>query len=107
AAVKLESLFPFRDGLSGASLKNGRVGREECFAHRAGKRKGEVEAALGEVVEENAADATRLAAVAEKEVFVAPALEARIVGFVERGERLPAGRMEMPRVFLEAVVGGE
>ena len=47
---------------------------------------------LGEVVEEDAADAARLVAVAEEEVFVAPPLVFPVHMGAEGRERLPAGR---------------
>ena len=66
--------------------------------------KARVEAALVEVVVEDAADAARLLPVLEEEVGVAVALEARIELVAERRERVAAGAMKMARVFVEAVV---
>src|SRR4029078_4798759 len=63
------------------------------------------EAAFGEVVEEDAADAARLAPVLEEEVVVAPALEARVLGGTERNERVAADAMEVDGVVLEPEVG--
>src|SRR5882672_874928 len=66
-----------------------------------------LEAALVQVVEEDPADAARLAAVLEKKVFVAPALETGIEVRPEGLERLPAREVEVARVLFEAVVGRE
>jgi hypothetical protein len=80
------------------------VRRQEGVADRAHQREARVEAALGEVVEEDAADAARLVAVLEEEVLVAPALEARIQVGAERRERVAVDGVEVARVLLEAVV---
>src|SRR5882672_3161353 len=64
-----------------------------------------IETLIGEIVEENAADAARLAAVAQLEILVAPALVARVVLCAEGGERVAAQGMEVARVLGEAVVG--
>src|SRR5258705_8472143 len=66
-----------------------------------------LEARVGEVVEEQAADAGWLAAVPQKKVFVAPALVTRVVIGAEGRERIAASRVEMPRVFGEAVIRRE
>src|SRR5512136_912076 len=64
-----------------------------------------LEAALGQIVEEETADAAGLGAVREEEIFIARLLVAR----VELGaERVPRGlrrAVPMNRIFLEAVVG--
>ena len=88
---------------NGAPASSGRC----CVADRSGQLEGEVEIALGEVVEEDAADAARLVAMLQVKVAVAPGLEARIVAGPERLERLPAARVEVARILLEAVVGRE
>ena len=59
---------------------------------------------LGEIVEEDAADAARLAAVSQVEVLVAPALEPGIALGAEWRQGIPAGSMKVLRVLLEAVV---
>src|SRR5688500_11470313 len=56
-----------------------------------------------QIVEEDAADAARLAARFEKEVLIAPALEARVMGT----DRLLADGVEVARVLFESVVGRE
>ena len=56
-----------------------------------------------QIVEEDAADAARLAAMFEKEVLIAPALEARVMG----ANRLLADGVEVARVLFEPVVGRE
>ncbi|OIQ88261.1 hypothetical protein GALL_298380 [mine drainage metagenome] len=43
----------------------------------------------------------------QEEIFVAPTLEARVVGFVDRVERALAGGVEVHRVVDPAVVGGQ
>src|SRR6185369_10305398 len=58
---------------------------------------------LGEIVEEDAADAARLVAVLQVEIFVAPFLEPRVVAPC----RFLADGVEMPRILLEAVVRRE
>src|SRR5207302_1114150 len=72
---------------------------------------GEVEVTVGEVVEEDAADAARLTAMLQVEILVAPALELRVVLraglFRRRRERRLASGVEMARVFLEAVIRRE
>src|SRR5437899_1021692 len=66
-----------------------------------------LEAAVVQVVEENPADAARLAAVLEEKIFIAPALEAGIEIRAEGLERLAAREVEVARVLFEAVVGCE
>ena len=63
-----------------------------------------LEAAIAQVVEENAADAARLVAMPEKEIVVAPALEARVVIGAERRKRIATAAVKVHRVLLEAVV---
>src|SRR5512146_37523 len=66
-----------------------------------------IEVAFGEIVEEDSADAARLAAVLEEEVLVAPLLEASVMLCAERLERALAGGVETARVRFEAVIGRE
>ena len=68
------------------------------------EREAALEPRLVKIVEEDPADSARLVAVLEEEVFVAPALEARMEVSAERVERRLAGAMEMHAVFVEAVV---
>src|ERR1051325_11136722 len=77
------------------------------LAARAGERAREIEVALREIVEEDAADAARLAAVAQVEILVAPALVARIVLAAETRERIAAGDVEVARILREAVIRRE
>src|SRR5689334_19204183 len=63
-----------------------------------------LEVAVGEIVEEDAADAARLAAVLEEKVFVAPAL---VPGVVLGTHRIAARRMEVLHVLREAVIRRE
>ena len=72
------------------ALDDRHVGGEEALADAAHEREAGVEAELGQVVEEDAADAARLVAVLEEEVLVAPALEARVLLGAERRERVAA-----------------
>src|SRR5262249_41486936 len=59
---------------------------------------------LVQVIEEDAADAPRLAAVFQEEILVAPFLVARVIMAAERSERPPAGTMEVACVLLVHVV---
>src|SRR3954465_9752594 len=77
-----------------------RIGGQEMVADRLHQIE---RAILGEIVEEDAADAARLVAVLEVKILVAPLLEARIVA----ADGFPARRVEMAGVILEAVVGRE
>ena len=74
-------------------------------AHAAGQREAMLEAALAEVVEEDSTDAARLAAVAKKEILVAPAFVAGMIVGSERRERIAAAAVKVRRVLFEAVVG--
>src|SRR5207302_2671208 len=80
---------------------------QKVISDGAGERKGEIEVAIGEVIEEDTADAARLAAVAQLKIFVAPALEARVAVGAEGRKRVAAGGMEMAGVVFEAIVGRE
>ena len=73
-------------------------------AHAAGQREAMLEAALAEVVEEDSTDAARLAAVAKKEILVAPALVAGMIVGAERSQRIAAAAVKVGRVFFEAVI---
>src|SRR2546430_9059401 len=74
-------------------------------AHAAGQREAMLEAALAEIVEEDSTDAARLAAVAKKEILVAPALVAGMIVGAERSQRVAAAAVKVRRVLFEAVVG--
>src|SRR5882672_1206765 len=107
AAVRLKIPLALPIGEVPAALQHRQVCRQEVIPHAAHQSEARIEAAVVQVVEKDAADAARLAAVLEKEVFVAPALEAGIEIRPEGFERAPALRVEVPRVLLESVVGGE
>ena len=79
------------------------VGLEVRVAHAAHEGEGGREAALVEVVEEQAADAARLAAVAQEEVLVALLLEARVGLGPEGGAGAARDLVPVHAVFLEAV----
>src|SRR6185312_6607831 len=85
-----------------APLRDRHVRRQERVAHGAHDGEGLVEAALGEVVEERAADAARLVAVLEKEIRVAGRLEA-FVQAREGFERRTVHAVEMDAILLEGV----
>ena len=76
----------------------------ERVADRPHDRERAVESALGEVVEEDAADAARLAPVLQVEVVVARLLPARVQVRAERRDRVAAGAVEVDRVLVVAVV---
>jgi hypothetical protein len=76
-------------------------------AHAPEEGEAALEAPLVEIVEENPADAARLVAMAEEEVFVAPLLEPRIDLRAEGLADLAGGAVEVDRVLLEAIIGGE
>src|SRR6266480_7927809 len=76
APVGLEFFFSFTVWQIFPSFDYRAIRREEMISHGAGERKGKIEVAIGEVIEEDAADAARLAAVAQVEILVALALEA-------------------------------
>src|SRR5262249_52938630 len=78
-----------------AALDDRQVGREEMIADAANDAEARIEVRGGEIVEEDAADPARLAAVAKAEVLVAPALEARMQIDAERRERVPARTVEV------------
>ena len=59
---------------------------------------------LMKVIEEHAADAARLVAMLQIEIFVAPLLEARVFVGAEGFERALARRVEVMRVLLVSVV---
>src|SRR5437870_2373289 len=75
-------------------------------ADAASELEARIETALVQIIEENPADAARLAAVLEIEVLVTPAFEAGIVLGPESFERAPARGVEVARVLLEPVIGG-
>src|SRR5207245_8383938 len=79
APVSLEGALALAEGDVLAALKDRDVGLQEVLADGARQREAMIEARVGEIVEEDAADAARLAAVPEVKVFVAPALVASVV----------------------------
>src|SRR5580765_8479231 len=105
APVGLEGTLALTERSAFAALDDRHVGGQEVLTDRARQRERMLEGRVGEIVEEDAADAARLAAVPEIKVFVAPALVARVVIGAERRQRIAASRVEMPRVIGEAVVG--
>src|SRR5262245_53401194 len=107
AAVELEASLPLPKRHGPALFQDGKIGRQEGVADRAREAEGKIEVALGEVVEEDAADAARLIAVLEVKVAVAPGLEARVVIRAEGLERLLAGAVGVARGVVEAVIRGE
>src|SRR5207245_10097383 len=86
-ALAVRKIFP--------ALDNGKIGREKMIAHAAREPETSVEAAVVQVVEENPADAARLAAVLQIEVLVAPAFETGIVVGAESRERPSARGMKV------------
>ena len=65
------------------------------------------ESTLVQIVEKNAADAARLAAVLEEKIIVTPGLEPGMVVVAERRQRRPTGSVKVSRVLLEAVIRRE
>src|SRR5688572_27685206 len=104
APVGLEAALALAERQVFPSFEKRYVGLEEMVADRLRQVE---RGRLRQVVEEDAADAARLVAVAQVEVFVAPALVLRIVIGAERRQRLPARCVEVARVVLEAVVRRE
>src|SRR5712691_8635860 len=97
-ALAVRKTFPAPD--------NGKIGRKKVVADAASKLEARIETALVQIIEENPADAARLAAMLEIKVFVTPAFETGIVLGPETLERLPARGVKVARVLLEPVVGG-
>src|SRR5262249_606238 len=97
AGVELEASLPFADRRPFPSLHDRKIGGQKGVAHRAHEPERKIEVALGEVVEEDAADAARLVAMLQVKVAGAPGLEARIAVGPERLERLPAAAREVAR----------
>ena len=107
APVQLELPLALTERHRAASLDDGQVGLQEGVADRALQREPGVEIGCAEVVEEDAAHAPLLLAVLEKEILVAPLLEARIQVGPEGLERSLAGGMEMHGIVVEAVIRRE
>src|SRR6185437_12164941 len=102
APVRLEVALALAVRHRAPSLDDRRVRVDEVVADASRHRERAREAALVEVVEEDAADAARLVAMLEVEVRVACALHARIeIGAIRR-QRVAADAMEMLRVLDEA-----
>src|SRR5213592_3316752 len=89
------------------ALDDGKISRKKMIADAASELEARVETALVQIIEENPADAARLAAVLEIEVLVAPAFETGIAVGAETLERPPARGMKVARVLLEPVVRGQ
>src|SRR5882672_163938 len=107
AAVRLKIALAIAVWKIPAALQQRQICGQQVIADAAHQSEASIEAAVVQVVEEDPADAARLAAMLEIEVLVAPALEAGIEIRSEGFERAPALRVEVARVLLEAVVGGE
>src|SRR5579884_1159215 len=107
AAVELEFALGFAKLYIFPFFHNRQVRVEETVADRALEREAALEAAGVEVVEEQAADAARLAAVAQIEVFVAPALAARIDVGAERRAQRARHAVPVHDVLVERIVRGE
>src|SRR5439155_4399863 len=98
APVELEGALALAERSVFSSFDQGKVGVEKASADGAHHAEGEFEVAVGEVVEEDAADAARLVAMLEMEVLVAPELEARVVVEAERDEGFLALAVDVPCV---------
>ena len=107
AAIRLEFPLALAVGQRPPPFDDRRVGGEEVVADRLRQCERELEVALGKIIEEDSADAARLGAVLGIEILVAPFLEARMVPAAEGLEGALAGGVEVARVLLEAVVGGD
>src|SRR5437660_1805241 len=106
AAIGLEIPLALAVRKTFPALDNRKIGRKKMVADAASELEARIETTLVQIIEENPADAARLAAMLEIKVLVAPALEAGIALGAESLERLPARGMKVARVLLEAVVGG-
>src|SRR5690606_11887816 len=100
APVQLELALPLAPRRVLAAFDDRQVGVEETVADRAQVAEILFEVPL-QVVEEQAADATRLVAMPEEEVLVAPAL-VRLVTLLpaERHARRPRGAAPVPHVLV-------
>src|SRR5262249_43548090 len=98
AAVRLEVALALAVFAIAALLDDRNVRRKERVAHGAHHREALREIQLAEVVEERAADAARLVAVLEEEIFVARLLET-LVQSRKRRERVAVGAVEMHAVL--------
>src|SRR5205807_1024446 len=107
APVGLEVLFCFAVWHLSTAFEDRPISVQKVISYGAGERKGKIEVAIGEVIEEDAADAARLAAVAQLKIFVAPALETRVAVGAEGRQRVAAGGMEMAGIVFEAIAGRE
>ena len=87
-----------------AALHDGQVGGQKGVAHGLRERQAALEAAFGEVVVEDAANAALLVAVAVAKVFVAPRFEARVFAGAKGCQRALAGGVKVRAVFVKAVV---
>src|SRR5439155_13298920 len=104
AAIGLEIPLALAVRKTFPALDNRKIGWKKMVADAASKLEARIETALVQIIEENPADAARLAAVLEIEVLVAPAFETGIVVGAESLERPPARGMKVARVLLESVV---
>src|SRR6185312_9531990 len=105
--VELEVPLPLAVGGVPAPLDDGHIGGEEVVADALEEGEAALEPPLVEIVEKDPADPSRLLAVAEVEVFVAPRLVARVDLRTERRARLAGGAVPVDGVLLEAIVGRE
>jgi hypothetical protein len=108
APVGLEVALALAVGRGAAALHDGQVGGQEGVAHGAHQREAALEAAVGEVVEEDAADAARLVARCLRKKYSSHQGLKRGYSRCRSGASASAaGAVEVLRVFLEAVVGRE
>src|SRR6266705_3233731 len=106
AAIGLEIPLALAVRKTFPALDNRKIGWKKMVADAASKLEARIETALVQIIEENPADAARLAAVLEIEVLVTPAFETRIVLGAGGLERLSARGVKVARVLLEPVIGG-
>src|SRR5690606_16101389 len=107
APVQLELALAFAEGRRPAPFDDRQVGVEERIADAAREREAALEAAVVEIVEEQAADAARFVAMLEEEILVAPPLPVRIEVVAERRDRIARDRMPMAHVLVDRVVRGQ
>src|SRR5262249_7036233 len=100
AAVELEVAFAFAEGVRLAPSHDRLVGGEEGVAGGAHEREARGEAGRAEIVEEDGADAARVATGPQGEIVVAPLLEAGIV-FAGCG---PRRAVPVDAILLKAVI---
>src|SRR5262249_34717742 len=100
---QLKALLALAVLLPAALFHNRQIGGQESFAHTAYESEQSFQIAL-QVIEEDAANAARFAAMFDEEVFVAPRFEAWVIRRVVLVADIFQGLVEVNDVFAEGVV---